>query len=142
MAEISLKFLQKIFPSWEIEYINSGYVHDFYRFIGNKCNFFIAKSDIDVKIIEQIKDIYKSFDYIIQFLSENDFIIVENDETMFISNTYYHKNNISVFIYDGLYYIQLQINGELTISMYNSDEFISKMREILNVESQNKPIVQ
>lgn len=138
MTEYSLESLQEMFPEWEVKYIDD-YDNSFYRFVGDKCDFFIAKIGFSYKILEQIKDIYKSFNYIIQFLLANNFMVIENDETLFLPCTYYCNNNIKVSICDGIYYIEFK--DEIKKYACNSDEFISKMKEILDTELQNKPVV-
>ena len=138
MTEYSLESLQEMFPEWEVKYVDD-YDNSFYSFVGDKCDFTIAKIGFSYKILEQIKDIYKSFNYIIQFLLANNFMVVESDETLFLPCTCYFNNDIKVSICDGNYCIELE--DEIEKYACNSDEFISKMKKILDTESQNKPVV-
>jgi len=75
-----------------------------------------------------LRDVYNSIDYIEDFLKLNEFEL--NSRNLF-KNT---KLNIIVYInYDG--YDLLIDNERFT---YNSEELLTKLKEILDIESLNK----
>ena len=75
-----------------------------------------------------MRDVYNSIDYIEDFLKLNEFEL--NSRNLF-KNT---KLNIIVYInYDG--YDLLIDNERFT---YNSEELLTKLKEILDIESLNK----
>jgi len=145
MEKYSLEILQDMFPKWNIS--KNG---RFYEFLCEHCYFLIFDMYID-KYINRVKDVYDSIDFIAQFLLENGFIKIiyqhpyrlhemtyeytftEKCTEDFEGNIITEKNKIVISIEYAYYIIYDDID-----EAFDSNRFVEKIKEILDIESRNK----
>ena len=87
-----------------------------------------SPGNIDLK---GLQDVYDSINYIEDFLKLNEFILIDNITFWNI------KLNIRVLVYHSYY----RLFTSCGFSTYDSETLIYKLKEILDIVSLNKPII-
>jgi len=80
------------------------------------------------------KHIYDTVDYVLQFLTENNFKFQEVGGDI----TYSSKNNITVYFSTYYYYVEISGNR----FQVNADELITMIKKELNIETPYKPVLE
>ena len=121
--------MEDLFPNYTFEVITNVANGPCYKIINtDRCVFFTT---IDDKLISNMKIIHDNFQTIVEFLKLNGFIKHSN---------YYYLWRIDIDVCVGIDLGMCVIRYQHSEFHCNLDDFYKKMKEILNIESMNKPI--
>lgn len=126
----------ELLPNWNISKNKSRiYIKSEHFYIK------ISTSDICGSSIDNMIDIHNSIDYITEFLLLNDFI---HENRWYDGDKYYryfNKQKIITVTLDGNFMYNVSYSSFNEHNYYNSQQLLDVLREKLDLNSLNKPII-